>query len=72
MAKTTYVASKDLVIEGVAVPAGAELLTVETAVPIERALNAISIGSACTADDWERRRPKPAGEAQAAPTTRRQ
>jgi hypothetical protein len=40
------VAAKDLVIDGVQVAAGAELVTVETAVPIERALNAIAIGSA--------------------------
>jgi hypothetical protein len=52
MAKTTYLAAKNLTIDGVAVPAGTELLSVETAHPVERALNAVAIGSAVTAEAY--------------------
>ena len=46
MKATTYFAQKDLVIDGQQIKAGSELLKVETAIPIEKALAAISKGAA--------------------------
>lgn len=62
MKTTTYYAQKDLVIEGKQIKAGETLLTVQSDVPVERALNAIAIGSAGPTKPAE---PKPAAPAAA-------